>query len=83
MLLLCGMCLGVHVSEGYTVQLQVSVGKTNTPPENDAHWKISFQSTNSGAGEQFMLLDCMAKARVKGSFCSQTPVQVTAQDDRA
>ena len=37
--------------------------------------KTSFQSsTTSGAGEQFKLLDCMAKARVKAICFSRTPV---------
>ena len=45
-----------------------------TPPENDTLGKVSLQSTKSGAGEQFLLLDCRAEARIKGSVCSQTPV---------
>ena len=40
---------------------------------------ISFQSTKSGAGEQFLLLGVMAKASVKGVFCSQTPVRLSIQ----
>ena len=35
--------------------------------------KISLKNTNSEAGEGFLPLDCMAEARVKGSFF-QTPV---------
>ena len=39
------------------------------------HWiHISFQSTQSGAGEQFLLLDCRARACAKRTFFSQTPV---------
>ena len=30
---------------------------------------VSFQSTSSRAGEQFLLLDCMAKACIKQSCC--------------
>ena len=33
--------------------------------------EISLQSAKSGAGEQFLPVDCMAKARVKGMFFSQ------------
>ena len=36
------------------------------PPEKKTLGKISFQSTKSGAGEQFLLQDCMAKAPIKG-----------------
>ena len=46
----------------------------NTPPEKKALGKIGFQSTKSGAGEQFLPLDCMATGRVKGMCFSQTPV---------
>ena len=35
---------------------------------------MSFQSAKSGAGEQFLLLACVAKACTKGVLCSQTPV---------
>ena len=31
-------------------------------------WKISFQSTKSGGGEQFLLLDCRAEAHLTGVF---------------
>ena len=48
--------------------------KENTPPEKQRLGKISCQSTKSGSGEQFLLRDCVvAKARVKGMCCSQTP----------
>ena len=39
----------------------------NTPPENNTHWKISFQSSKSSAGEQFVLLDCRERAGIKRS----------------
>ena len=39
---------------------------------------ISFQSTRSGAGEQFLLQDCRAKPGIKGVFSSQKPVFVAA-----
>ena len=32
------------------VQITTGVCDKNTPPENDTHWNISFQSTKSGAG---------------------------------
>ena len=46
----------------------------NTPPEKNTQWSTSFQSTESGAGKQFLLLDCRARACAKAAFCSQTPV---------
>ena len=39
-----------------------------TPTEEYAEWNISFQSTQSGAGEWFLLLDCRARACAKGVF---------------
>ena len=33
----------------------IGVCEKNTPPEKNARWNISFQSTKSGAGEQFLL----------------------------
>ena len=35
-------------------------------------WESSFQNTISGGGVQFPLLDCRAKARIKGVRSSQT-----------
>ena len=40
----------------------------NTPPEKRTLGKMSLKNTTSGAGEQFLLLACKAKARVKGVF---------------
>ena len=37
------------------------------------HGNTSYQSTKPGIGEQFLLLDCTAKARIKGSPSCQTP----------
>ena len=42
------------------------VCEKNTPPDKKTGWKISFESTESGAGLQFLLLARMAKAHVKG-----------------
>ena len=53
-------------------ELPVSV-KRNTPPEKRTPGKISLKNTKSGAGEEFLLLDCTVKARSKGVFL-QTPV---------
>ena len=44
------------------------VCEKNTPPEKKKDGNIGFGNTESGAGEQFLLLDCMAKARAKGVF---------------
>ena len=44
----------------------------NTPPKTCG--TISFPSTKSGAGEQFLLPDCSGTARTKGMLSSQRPV---------
>ena len=48
----------------------------NTPPKKKTPGRIhtGFQSTKSGDGEQFLLLDCRAKIRAKADVCSQTQV---------
>ena len=45
----------------------VSVTKS-TPSDNYRYWKIGFQSTKSGAGLQFLPLNCRARARREGVF---------------
>ena len=47
----------------------------NTPPERRTRRNTSFQNTKSGAGEQFLLQDCRAKADTK-CVISQAPVYV-------
>ena len=44
--------------------IPVSV-KKSIPAENNRHCNTSFQSTKSGAGLQFLLLGCRARARRK------------------
>ena len=51
-----------------------TTGEKHIPLEKKACEKVSLESTESGAGEQFPPLDCKAKARVKGMLLSQTPV---------
>ena len=46
----------------------------NTPPERRERGNISCWNTESGAGEQFLLLVCRAEARRKETVFSQTPV---------
>ena len=41
------------------------VCEINTPPENNAIRNIGFRSKTSGAGWQFLLKDCKARARLK------------------
>ena len=43
-------------------------------PQKKTLGKTSFQSIESGAGERFLPLDRMARARIKAAFVSQTPV---------
>ena len=59
------------------------VSEKNTPPENNRHGHISFQIAKSGAGLQFLPLDCR-RARRKGELISQTPVScnVKQQQDK-
>ena len=47
-----------------TILCHTGVCENNTPPERRTDGKISFQSTKSGAGEQLLLQDCMAKAPI-------------------
>ena len=44
------------------------VCEENTPRENNTMRNIGLRSTESGAGEQFLLRDCKARARPKGVF---------------
>ena len=53
------------------------VCEKNTPPDKKTGWNISFESTKSGAGLQFLLLGRMAKAHGKGVFLLQTPAYRT------
>ena len=46
------------------------VCEQNTPPENDYLGNISLQSAKSGAGEQFLPLDCRAEVHLKEVFLS-------------
>ena len=48
------------------------VRETITLPARKNLGKMSVQSSKAGDGEQFPLLDCMAKARVKGLAFSLT-----------
>ena len=43
-------------------RLHAGVCEKNTPPEKNTRWTTSFQSTKSGAGLQFLLWDCRARA---------------------
>ena len=54
-----------------TKEKENDVCANDTPPENKTIREMSFQSTKSGAGEQFPPLDSMARARLEGAFLSQ------------
>ena len=54
--------------------LHTGVCEKNIPPDRKTCGKTSLKNTKSGAGEQFLLLDCRAKARQHIYFLSQTPV---------
>ena len=51
------------------------VCERTTPPKNHTRWSVSFQKTKSGAGEQFLLLDCKARACAKIMFLSGTGIK--------
>ena len=44
------------------------VCEKNTPPDRKTCGKTSFWRAKSGAGKQFLLLDCRAQALQKGVF---------------
>ena len=46
--------------------IYTGVCEKNTPPDKISPRSASFQSPKSCAGEQFLLLDCRAKASTKG-----------------
>ena len=50
------------------IYIHTGVCEKNTPPEKNTGGEISFESTESGAGEQFPPLDCKVDAHVKGVF---------------
>ena len=52
----------------YIYHTHTGVCEQNTPPDSNTIVKIGFQSAKSGAGEQCLLLDCMARAHIKGVF---------------
>ena len=53
---------------------QIAVSDKHTPLDKKALGKTSFQSTNSGAGEQFLPPDCRAKACQKEFFFSDAGI---------
>ena len=61
----------------YTYRYHTGVCEKNTPPEKRTLGKIGFRSTKSGAGEQFLPLECKAKACAKAVSFSETPVRIT------
>ena len=64
----------ISSSDSSSTVIPVSVKKTLLRIRIDTGWKISFESTKSGVGLQFLLPGRMAKAHIKGMFFSQTPV---------
>ena len=62
-----------YVSSWLVDTAHTDVCEESTPLEKQTCGKISLD-TESGAGEEFLLLVCRAKALVKGMCFSQTPV---------
>ena len=54
------------LAELLSAYIPVSVNK-NTPPEKNTRWNISFQSTESGAGEQFSAAGPQCRGSREGS----------------
>ena len=51
------------------IYIYTGVCEKNTPREKKTtRGRIGYPGTKSGAREQFMLLDCVANARLKGVF---------------
>ena len=53
----------------------------NTPPDKKTGWKISFESAKSGAGLQFLSLDCRAKAHLKECVFTDSRMSIAIQLD--
>ena len=73
----CSQNLRVHASKGtcsHAYDIDACVCDKDTPRKKKTCGTISFRSITSGAGEQFLLQDYMAKAGIKGVFFSQTTV---------
>ena len=73
------MPISFHNEQGVPPEVSAEHGRAarsavTTMPEKNTCREKSFQSTKSGAGEQFLLLDFRAAAHPKGVFFSQTPV---------
>ena len=58
----------MHVVAWHDISLMISVNKETAPPEKHVFGNISCQSTTSGRGLDFLLLDRMVKAPSKGVF---------------
>ena len=72
------MCLSLSLSIYIHIYIYICIAalpfdtgvcKEITPPEKKKGWKISSESTESGAGLQFLLPGRMAKARRKDMCC--------------
>ena len=56
----------MYYSQRSWLSMNTGVSEENTPPEKTTRRKISCQSTKSGAGEQFLPLDCRATVSARG-----------------
>ena len=64
----------IHVYVYIHIYIYIYICICISPPEEKALEKIGSQSTKSETGEQFLPLDCMAKARTKGVFFTDTGI---------
>ena len=58
----------IHNPHAYIATSDTGVCEKHTPLDDKTGGDISFQKTKSGAGLQFLLLDCKARARTRGMF---------------
>ena len=72
--ILCAVMLSCNTQIGITCNIIIQVchtgacEKNHSSGEEDTWGTSACKSTKSGAGEQFLLLGCTAKARAKGVF---------------
>ena len=59
---------GEIVGQTTSIAEASGVSRTIQFPEKKTLGKMSFQSTKSGGGEEFLLLGCRAKARMTGAL---------------
>ena len=65
------MMLEQQATPGRSRSFHQCLRQKHAPPGSEKHGRLSSQSTKSKAGEQFLLLDRRARARLEGVLVSQ------------